>query len=388
MKKENIVITITIICIALAPFCTATTVIGVSPSRINFENVLRGGYSERIITITSSSEIEATVTLEGRGEIIEWLEFSETEFKVSQGNPHYLKITVNPPSDLQNANYTGFLRLSSSTPQTEDKGGATGTVIPVLDLFMNVQITDTELISCIARDYEVNTVEEGEDLYFRTNVLNNGNVRINPTIKIDIWDQEQIEILKTYEYDETQVFPTTEGDLEIKVPTEGLETGQYWAEISSLDCFSQATLTFDILEEGSLRAEGLLKEIRTRTWIDEGETTLIEALFTNNGEKDILAYFKGRVTFGDKTVQLIETEESRVSIGEGGKYIVSGRIFYANKRTYEKSAVINVRDIGLNISDIIKYIIYAVLVGGIIYVTYRIREERKKINKDLRRIRR
>ena len=144
---------------------------------------------------------------------------------------------------------------------------------------MIVEITDIEFVSCIAKDYGVHSVEEGEDLFFTATVANNGNIRLNPKMHIDIWDQEQQEILASYDYDDTQVAPTTQEALEIAVPTTGLELGQYWAEISSLDCFSQSVLTFDVLEEGSLRAEGVLQEMRGKTWVDAGETVQIDAVF-------------------------------------------------------------------------------------------------------------
>ena len=192
--KTHIVLTLCIMVVLVATTVSAEAIIGVSPSRISFEDVLRGGYAEKIVTITVSSDKETTVTIEPRGDIAKWLEFSEEEFTVTRGQPHRLRIAVNPPEDSPNQNYTGFLRLKSVTPGSGGRSGATGTVIPVLDLFMIVEITDIEFVSCIAKDYGVHSVEEGEDLFFTATVANNGNIRLNPKMHIDIWDLSLIHI--------------------------------------------------------------------------------------------------------------------------------------------------------------------------------------------------
>jgi hypothetical protein len=317
------------------------------------------------------------------------LNFSKREFNVSKNNPYQLTISVNPPVDMPNGNYTGFIKVSTSSFGEPIEKHATGLIRTTLDLFLQVEVTDIEVKKCRLSNFRVQSIEKGDPIIFLTDVKNQGNIRINPRINIDIWDQEQIEIIKSIEYSEQEVIPTQEDEIMIKVPSGDMEIDQYWAEISSLDCGGSQTLTFDVLEIGALKAEGILNDIITSTWVDVDETTDIKVLFKNTGEKAVDAVFKGKINKGDKIIDILESEQANILIDESkdfifyftpresGRYIVSGRVFYDGKRTYEKSSVINVRKKGLTFNSFIMPIIYLVLIVLISVLLYKIRKEKK-----------
>lgn len=366
--------------------------IGVSPANVYFKDVLRGGYAERIVTITVDSEEPTKISLEPRGEIVDWVSFEEKEFEVSRNKPYYLKIILQPPVDIPNGNYTGFLRVTTSSKNKGVEGQATGVINAALDLYLEVKITDVEFSSCRAWDFQVESVEKGDDILFKVKVLNEGNVRLYPTIKIDMWDQERTELVKQVEFSEDMIIPTTEKELNIKVESSDMNLGQYWAEITSIECYAAQTLTFDILEEGALKAQGNLLRISSPTWIKVDDTTIIEALFENTGEKNVNARFKGEITLGSRVIQILESELSSVSIGEietfkfyftprkEGKYIVTGMVFYDGKRTFEKSTVINVEKKGFDIGVIRTILIYLILLIFIAYLAYKIKKEKRRNN--------
>ena len=366
--------------------------IGVSPANVYFKDVLRGGYAERIVTITVDSEEPTKISLEPRGEIVDWVSFEEKEFEVSRNKPYYLKIILQPPVDIPNGNYTGFLRVTTSSKNKGVEGQATGVINAALDLYLEVKITDVEFSSCRAWDFQVESVEKGDDILFKVKVLNEGNVRLYPTIKIDMWDQERTELVKQVEFSEDMIIPTTEKELNIKVESSDMNLGQYWAEITSIECYAAQTLTFDILEEGALKAQGNLLRISSPTWIKVDDTTIIEALFENTGEKNVNARFKGEITLGSRVIQILESELSSVSIGEietfkfyftprkEGKYIVTGMVFYDGKRTFEKSTVINVEKKGFDIGVIRTILIYLILLIVIAYLAYKIKKEKRRNN--------
>lgn len=367
--------------------------IGISPATIYFKDVLRGGYAEKIVTITIDSSEPTKVVLAPRGEIAEWISFEKTEFEVSKNKPYYLKIILQPPTDVPNGNYTGFLRVTTSGKSESIEGQATGIINPALDLYLEVDITDIEYSSCRAWDFSVQSAEKGDDVLFKLKIYNEGNIRLSPTIKIDIWDQERTEIVKQLEFSNEIVIPTTEEELNIYMDSSDLDLGQYWAEVSSIECYSSETLTFDVLEEGALKAQGVLLSVTSPPWIKVGDTTLIEALFENNGEKNVNARFKGEITLGNKIVQILESEASLVDMGEiesfkfyftptkEGRYIVTGMVFYDGKRTFEKSTVINVERNGFNWNTLKNILIYLILISAIAYLAYRIREEQKRNKK-------
>lgn len=365
--------------------------IGISPAKIEFKNVLRGGYAEESVTITVDSTEETQINLDVRGEIAEWLNFSEMEFSVSKDSPYTLEIYTLPPEDIPNGNYSGFLRVTTSGTGNEVEGHATGIVQAAIDLYIQIEITDVEYNDCRASNFEVDSVEEGDPIIFRTKIKNDGNVRFSPNIKIKIWDQEQLEVLKEEEFYGEQILPTKEDEVVFQVDSDDLEVGQYWVEVYSTDCYSGETLTFDILEEGALKAKGILSKIVAPTWMNVGDTTSIKVLFENAGEKQIESRFKGTITIGGEIVQILESEKENVEMDESidfnfyftpkkpGKYILSGRVFYDGKRSYEKSVIINVeprsalKTIGL-------FALYAGLIFVASFLMYKIKTERKKFS--------
>lgn len=367
--------------------------IGISPANVYFKDVLRGGYSERTVIITIDSDEPTRVSLQTRGEVADWISFEEEEFEVSKNKPYYLKVIVEPPSDIPNGNYSGFLRVTTSSEGEGKAGQATGIINAALDLYLEVEITDIEYSSCRAWNFNVESAEKGDDILFKVNIYNQGNIRLYPTIKIDIWDRDRISILKQVEFSEDMIIPTTEKEIIIPVSSSDLEIGQYWAEVTSVECFASETLTFDVLEEGALKSQGVLLSVISPPWIKVGDTTLIEALFENTGEKTVNARFKGEITLGNKVVQILESDLNQVNIGKRetfkfyftprseGKYIVNGVVFYDGKRTFEKTTVINVERTGLTWSTIKTILIYLILLIAIAYLAYRIKKEKDKEKK-------
>jgi hypothetical protein len=207
-----------------------------------------------------------------------------------------------------------------------------------------------------------------------------------------------MKIIKTETFSDTEVIPTTKRIITQKISSEDLEIGQYWAEISILDCYVSNTLTFDILEIGALKSSGELTKILTPPWSNAGETMLIRAYFTNTGEKRVSAQFKGTIILNGKIVELIESEEREVKLNteeifdfyftprNQGRYILTGRIFYDKKRTFEKSVIFNVAKKGISFMEILTYILYILTIIGIVILIYKIRKEREKIQNKLRRM--
>jgi hypothetical protein len=309
-----------------------------------------------------------------------------------------LIVSVIPPADIPNGNYTGFLRISTANFGEGVEGHAVGVVRSTLDLAINVEITDIEVRECSASNFKVQSVEKGDDIIFTTNILNTGNIRLKPRIVIDIWDQDQISIVKSEEFSEKEILPTTKDDFTIRVTSKDLEIGQYWADISVLDCYSSGTLTFDILEEGALRAEGILLGILTRKISKLKETVPINARFKNTGEKEVDAQFKGKITLEDQIIQILESEKARVPISDTnqfsfyftpqktGKYVISGRVYYSGKKTFETSTTLEVIAGKVKVRSFLMFLIYATLILIIAGLFFKIRRERRYLSTRLRKL--
>ncbi|PIN90990.1 hypothetical protein COU60_00015 [Candidatus Pacearchaeota archaeon CG10_big_fil_rev_8_21_14_0_10_34_76] len=391
--RMKIIFWLAIVVIALTSisFVSAQVIIGVSPGNVNFKDVLRGGYAERQLSVTADSTESVLVGLEAGGEIADWLNFSDVEFRVSRSNPGKPVIYLTPPSDMPNGNYTGYIRVKTSEINGENsEGHAVGNIIAVLDVAISVEIVDTEIFSCAARSFEIESVEKGEDLRISFEYNNNGNIRMKPRLIVDIWDVGQTKIIKHIDMTENDVLPTRKEKVSFFVPTDDLEVSQYWAEVSVTDCFSSDLLTFDVLEPGTLRADGIITSIVSVTWAELGETIPIIVNFENTGAKSIVAQFKGQISLEGRIVDILESEESRVEVSDNtnftfyftpksaGKYIMEGRVFYDNKRTFESSKVINVKPKKSSWGTIWAILGYIALIVLAIVLIYKIRKERRK----------
>jgi len=372
--------------------------VGVSPANIDFVNVLRNGYAERPIIITIDAENPVDVNISTRGEIADWFNFSQTNFSVSRGSPKQIMVSVSPPFDVPNGVYEGFVRIQSTKLGDSIEGHATGLIIPALDVFVRVEITDQEIFKCQASNFGVTNAEKGEDIIFTMDVLNEGNIRINPRISLDVWDQESTTLFGHYEFSESQVIPTRKDKIIFSIPTDNLEIGQYWADVSAVDCSASLTLTFDVLEEGALWANGILEGVLVTPWAKIDDIVPIKAKFRNTGEKALSARFKGQVFFENKIIQLLENDEDQLVLvnedsefqffftpKKAGKYIISGRVFYNNKRTYEQSAVLNVEPKYGPLGKIIRTGAYIILIIIITILLFKIRKERRAYFRRLKR---
>ncbi len=370
--------------------------VGISPATMFFEEVMRDGYSEKVLVVSVDSEEEVAIEITPRGEIEDWLNYSAANFSVSKGNPYRLVISVAPPSDVPNGNYTGFLRVMTSDLGDGVEGHAVGIIRTSLDLSIIVEVTDIEVRSCRAYEFNVESVEKGDDVVFNFEVDNRGNIKLKPRITIDIWDMDQIEILESKEFSNEEILPTTKKQFEVRMSSNDLDLGQYWADVSVIDCYSKETLTFDVLEPGALKAEGVLLSILTNKSAGVGDTVPIEAAFKNTGEKEVEAYFKGKVSLGDKIVQILETDKINVPIdkieyfnlfftpGDAGRYVISGRVFYSSKKTFESSTVLEVFAETFSLRGVLVVLAYAALIAIIGILFFKIRKERKSYSNKLR----
>lgn len=384
IKERNVILSVIFFFIFLN-FVSAVNV-GVSPASISFKEVLRGGYAERVAIVSADSDKPVLVNIKPRGEIAEWLNFSEEEFTVSKDNPYFLKISVLPPSDIPNGDYNGFLRIEVGSSAEFVEEHAVGMVKSSLDLAISVEIIDIEIARCVASDLEVLSSEKGEDIILKMKISNEGNIRLKPDVVFDIWDFDKITILDSEQFLSDEIMPSTEKEVKFKFNSNDFDPGQYWSEVSVLDCSHSQILTFDILEPGSLSAKGVLLNILTKGVVNVGETSSIIVNFKNIGEKEVNAQFRGEVTKNGKIIDIFESEISKVPVSAveefnfyftpktEGKYIVSGRVYYDKKKTFEMSSSLEVvREGGISFV----WGVYLLFFLGIGFLFYRIRKEKK-----------
>ncbi len=366
-------------------------VIGASPGTVDISGVLKDGYAEQQITVTSSDDEMSRGIIRVKGDIKPWITFEKnlTEFNLSRDKPHTMMIIARPPADTQTGNYSGTITIYSSTIE-QGTGRAGGTVLPGVMIPAAVEVVGDQRISCSAGGFTVYDAEAGFPIELKATVRNGGNVRISPNGSLEVWDAYQENIVATYRFRFQELLPTASRQL-IQQIEHSLEPGQYWGVIKLPQCNSESLETFDILEKGMLADRGTFLELRHKNWAVENETILIVAVFRNEGDRGASAKFEGHILNEGRIVQKLNSDEIDVQPGETVNlitffeppapsiYTVSGRVKYNKKVTFEKQGVINVTPgIRKARSTLPIFIIYIALIVSIIFLLRLIIRKRRE----------
>jgi len=366
--------------------------IGVSPGRVVFDNLLQSGYAERTVTISTNSEEILAGTARPRGDIASWITFNpdSSDFQISKSDPYKLKVVVQPPEDIPNGNYSGSIEFVTDTIGSVS-GRAGGIVKAAVTQLINVEVSGNEIIECRAGAFSIKDTELGFPLEFSATVINDGNVRLNPTFTFDFQNQFQEGTILEEELIGQEVLPTTESKIIGRID-QNLDVGQYWVNALAEECDTKQVLTFSIVEKGGIIDKGFLKSIFNKPWVSVGETVEFVIRFANQGQRDVSAIFKGTIRLDDKIVEVIETEEVIVSAGteedisvfyspiESGRHVLSGRVTYNKKLTFEKSSVLNVEK-GVDVKESFNFfplLLYLIIVVTILFIARKIFKEKRK----------
>ena len=333
--------------------------IALNPGSLRAENMVREGYAERNVRVTTNEDsIGVDVAFgEPGNEMNDWISLDpeDTSFNIGRGDPHSMRVIVEPPADVPNGNYSTSLVFL--TRSEDEFTGVTGAVIDTAVAFrVNVRIVDDEVTNCNVLSTDIRNIEAGNELVNQLRIQNTGNIRFNPSIEIDIWNQEMSRLERTIFHDESMLLPTMTDEVIVEESSRGLSPGQYFADISVPECGFESTLTFDILEPGSISSDGNLVGIRVPAWNNRSDTIEINPVFENTGERAVTAYFEGLVRLDGNIVDRLETARLQVEPGvreefeiffssdRPGRYEISGRVYYDNKRTFEKMNRFNILD--------------------------------------------
>lgn len=333
--------------------------IAINPGSLRGNNMVRGGYAERVVRVSTNEELaNVRIAFENRNnEVNDWvtIEPNEFEFQISRGNPRNIKVILEPPEDVPNGNYsTSLIFMVQGTAEIT---GVTGAVVDTavgFRIFAN--IIDDEIVACNVLRENMATIEAGDDLVSNFLIQNLGNVRLNPTINIEIWNQQKSSLERLIVFNDETILPTISDEVSVVESSRGLIPGQYFADISIPDCRYEKSLTFDVLNPGEISSDGNLVGIRVPAWNNKSDTIVINPVFENTGQRAVNAYFDGvirlnnvikaRITTPTLQVQPRERVEFEAffSSDEPGRYEVLGRVYYENKRTFEKVNRFNILD--------------------------------------------
>ena len=367
--------------------------LGVNRASINFDDVLRAGYAEELITVTTDSDqkIEGEVRIEG--ELDPWLNFSARRFNFSRDEPYVLHVIIQPPLDAQIQTYeTNMTIITGGLTSSEGKIGTS--VRASFRIPITLHMSGTERLLCTGGGAEISDTETGRQLDVKVAILNRGNVRINPNITVEIWDKLRTKIIDTKTIDfGSRIFPTTT-QIATKSFSFDLDVSQYWATVKIPMCDYETMQTFDVLQPGGIKDDGELLRIEAVSWANTGDIIPVNAYFRNKGTRGLRAVFKGTISRADdnSVVKVINTDEYIVDPDAtaqmqtffnptvGGQYIVAGKVFYNNKLTVERNTLINVNGSPVK-SNTVSYTATILIIVIIVILLLLILIKRKKHRK-------
>ncbi|MBR9677099.1 hypothetical protein GOV04_03090 [Candidatus Woesearchaeota archaeon] len=331
--------------------------LGVSPASLHYRNVLKGGYAQDQLAISTDTSDNLTILYELKGSVTDWISFEPSlddieNVVISADKPLFLQVIVQPPQDIQTGNYTGELKIiTQQKPQFESGMGSA--IRAAFLIKITVEITGEQIVSCTIGGVELKDSEIDQLTSFFATLNNKGNVRLNPEVTLQVWDQLQENIVHTQRFNLEQTLPTTTKTTE-RLLDHSLDIGQYWVDIVVGECGYTGLQTFSVLDRGQLSDFGELIRIENPPWALTYDVVPISAVFKNKGDTSVSARFRGTVTYNTRVVEILESDELLVRPKETvrlddffeplavGQYFISGRVVYNNKLTYEKGAVLNV----------------------------------------------
>ena len=330
--------------------------IGISPSGLNFKDVLKGGHAEATASVSTSSQNPLEVSIAMGGPIKNWIKLDETSFTLEPNSRHTFNVIIEPPPDTPVGTYKGVVVATAKAP-SEVSSGMGAVIVTAVEMQVNVDVTGTQILKFSVPTMSVKDTEEGKPIEVNLKVSNEGNVKITPLVYIEVTDSSQ-KAVKSMDYSKTEILPTKSENILIKVPND-LPIGEYKAKISVsfMNETVEKTLEFKVLERGSISLQGDLVTIKTdKVWASVGELVELTAVFKNTGQLVAPARFKGKVYLEDNLVSVLDSDEVDVPAGETkelsiyykperpGRYEVRGWIYYSKKVTDEQFVVLNVQE--------------------------------------------
>ncbi|MFH0869584.1 MAG: hypothetical protein V1866_00825 [archaeon] len=359
--RLSVVSLVFLVLLLLATLPAEATVIGANKAVAEFKNVLKNGYAQELVTLTTDTDFNLSVNYESEGDVAGWIRFEPvlSPFFISRDNPYTIAMIIEPPGNVRNDRYTGSVRFITGSLAGPE--GQFGTAVrAAINIRIGVDITGQEIVSCQASAFRIDDVEEGYPLEFYGSFSNSGNVRIRPEFILEFWNQDQTKLVDTLRFTANKsILPTVQERI-FGVINHNLSLGQYWVKIKTPLCGDSGYgfLTMSVIERGGVSDQGELVNIENNPWAKVGEIVPIDAVFKNTGTRVESAKFKGTISSGKDIFKIIDTDPLDVLPGQAvkirtyfnpvqeGQYMITGRVLYNKKLTFEKSSVLNVNPSG------------------------------------------
>ena len=361
MKLKPIKISIIFVAfMILCPAASSTIGLGISPASIVVSDAFKGGTYERTITVSNTGDETGNFMLMAEGECTDWISFYKedtpiTEITIPGKGKTKVLVKFDIPQEIPNDDYTSTIYAQSVPDETSSGEGAVAHAVVRIPSEVFIHVTGTQILNGTVISITTADIEIDYPLKIKVEFKNEGNVIAKPKIAVAITKDGKL--VDSFVHDETGIKPDSEDTIKVLWDTTEQRTGDYTADVEvSLggELLIIKSLPFKILPFGTLTRQGELTTLTT-----EGEPMInrvikILADFENTGKIDSRATFKGEVYLDGELVDVIESDEMLVEIGETrrltsyykiqapGKYEVKGNVLYEGKETGTKDITFDV----------------------------------------------
>ena len=355
--KLTIAVIIAFIAMSLCPAVNAAVGLGLSPASITVSDALKGGTYERTFAVFNTGDEAGTFMLIAEGECSKWISFYAeadlttplTEVAIPAGGKAKIRVKFDIPEDIANADYIGTIYAQSIPKESLETEGAAAQAVIRIPSKITIDVTGTQILKGTVKSITTTDTEIDYPLKVKALFQNEGNVVAKPKIAVTI--TKDGELVDSFVHDETGIKPDYEDTITVLWNTTDQEIGDYTADVEvSLggEILTTKSLPFKILPFGTLTRQGELMSLTTEGDPLVGRVIKILADFKNTGKIDSRAAFKGEVYRDGEFVDIIESDEVIVEVGETsrltsyykiqspGKYVVKGCVLYEGKETGTK----------------------------------------------------
>lgn len=368
MRRKELVKYVILMGFVLAVSCSTVQAIGlgVSPASFTVPDALKGGEYERTITAFNTADDEGDFELSATGPGSEWITFYSAEDPETPVTSIHIKghdkqrilVRIKIAEDTANMAYTPTIYVQSVPPELEGAEGAVAQAVLRMPVRATIQVTGTQILKGTVKSIRTANTEIDYPLKIKVGFENEGNVIARPKIEVAVTKAGGGELVDSFVYvHETGIKPDKTDTITVKWNTTGRATGDYAANVAvSLgeELLATKELPFKVLPFGTLTRQGVLHSLTI-----EGEPLVNIVIkpvanFENTGEIDTMAKFKGEIYYEGNLLEVLESDEMFVEVGETGKltdyykiteagsYAIKGRVFYSGKETAEKEVSFDV----------------------------------------------
>jgi hypothetical protein len=311
--------------------------IGISPAVITYPNTMRGVTYTANLTLSNTSETTTNeFVITPVGGVADWMEVQRRDdssdgstVRVEPESSVQVAVLLTVPATAANGSYTGALDIISSEVDLE-LGEGSGSAVQIGGLVdVAVEVVGDQRRSARVGDMYVEPAEVGMLQRFNAVVENNGNVRVEPLLEVDILRDGVVVEQLSSQGTMNPVFPNASGTTFVEWDTAEQTVGGYQAAFRVIDVagsepveLGSTIVDFRLEQLGTFTREGTFDAFVVLGEPQAGGLTNVEATFTNSGQITSRAVASVEIYLDGELVDTAVSLERSTRPGETAKIVL------------------------------------------------------------------